>query len=52
MLSCVKAVPPEFVSVTVCAGALCPIGVTGKVKDAGDKVSVAGATPVPLNETT
>ena len=51
MLSCVKVAPPEFVIVTVCAGALCPTGIAGKLNAVGDNVSVAGAVPVPLNET-
>jgi hypothetical protein len=51
MLTWLNAVPPEFVSVTVCVGALCPICVAGKIKDVGDNVSVAGAVPVPDNDT-
>ena len=50
-LSWLKAVPPEFVSVIVCVGALCPTWVAGNINDVGDNVSVGGAVPVPDNDT-
>src|SRR5215469_1764989 len=43
--------PPLLVSVSVCAGALRPTPVAGKLSDAGLSETPGGATPVPLSAT-